>query len=114
MGTHFETSEEHASAHLRPLRVAMRVDAVYAEARDLVHDLPGWSVQRADEAAHTLVCTPRKRLFSGSSTVTIRCTGVAGVPSAVVHVRSESTGGWIARDRANVLEFLVPFARRVC
>ncbi len=114
MSTHFETSEGHAQAHLRPLRVAMRIDAVYEEARDLVHDLPGWSVESADEAAYTLVCTRRKRLLSGGSTITIRCVGPAGVPSAVVHVRSESTGGWIARDKANVLEFLVPFTRRVC
>lgn len=114
MSTQFETSDSHPQSHVRPLRVAMRVDAVFEEARDLVADLPGWSLRRSDDARHVLVCGRRKRLLGGESTITIRCEGPEGVPSTVVHVRSESAGGLLSHDKANVLEFLVPFQRRVC
>lgn len=113
MGSSFETSDGHAQAHLRPLRVAMRADQVFEEARNLAHDLPGWTIQSADEARRVIVCRRRKRFLSGESTVTIRCEGPEGVPSTVVHVRSETGGGVLARDKSNVLEFLVPFQRRV-
>ena len=113
MRAFFETSDSHAEAHLKPLRVAMRVDAVWEAAREQASDLPGWTVMSADEATRSIVCTRRKRFLSGESTITISCTGPADLPSTAVNVRSETNGGFTARDKANVLEFLVPFARRV-
>ncbi|MBL8859253.1 MAG: hypothetical protein JNL28_12150 [Planctomycetes bacterium] len=114
MRAFFETSDNHSQQHLRPLRVAMRVDAVWEEAKSQVADLPGWSITSADDKQFVLVCKRTKRFLSGDATITIRCEGPTDIPSATVHVRSESAGGIIARDKANIIEFLVPFERRVC
>ena len=99
---------------MKPLRVPIRVDGVYEEARNLVEDLPQWKLVTADDAAHVLVCKRAKRFLSGEATVTITCDGPADLPSTTVSVRSESNGGLLSRDKANVLEFMVPFHRRVC
>ena len=114
MGRSFETSDAHAQFHLKPLRVASRADGVHEEARNMVEDLPHWTIVSADDARRVLTCRREGGLFSAPSTVTITCAGPAELPSTTVHVRSESSGGLLARDRANVLEFLVPFHRRVC
>jgi hypothetical protein len=114
MGRSFETSEAHASFHLKPLRVASRADGVHEEARNLVEDLPRWSIVSADDARHVLTCRREGGLLSADATVTITCDGPEGIPSTTVNVRSESAGGLVSRDRANVLEFMVPFHRRVC
>jgi len=114
MGRSFESSEEHAQFHLKPLRVPSRADGVHEEARNMVEDLPNWSIVAADDARHVLTCRREGGLLSGAATVTITCAGPEGIPSTTVSVRSESTGGLFSRDRANVLEFMVPFHRRVC
>ena len=114
MTASFETSDEHAQFHLKPLRVPMRADQVFDEAKDLVVDLSGWSIVRADAEQRVLVCRRSKSVLSSESTITITCQGPEGLPSTVVHVRSESSGGLLSRDRANVLAFMVPFHRRVC
>lgn len=114
MAGSFETSDSHSDFHQKPLRVAGRIEGVFEEARHMVESLSGWTIVRADEAAHTLVCTRRARLLGGESTVTIRLEGPEGIPSTTVHVRSESAGGLLSHDRANVLEFLRPLHRRVC
>ena len=114
MGGSFETSEAHANFHLKPLRVAVRAEDVYAEARDMVGDLSGWKVVATDDARFVLACARKGGLLSGEAEVTITCEGPAGIPSTTVHVRSVTKGGILSRDRANVLEFMVPFHRRVC
>jgi len=114
MRAFFETSDDHAQPHLKPLRVAMRVEAVWDEVKNQVEDLDGWSITNADDAQHVLVCRRRKRFLSGDAQVTIRCEGPADLPSTTVLVRSETAGGMITRDKANILEFIVPFERRVC
>jgi hypothetical protein len=114
MGRSFETSDSHAQFHSKPLRVAIRVDGVYEEARNMVEDLPHWSIASADDERHVLTCRRDGGLVSGASTVTITCTGPDDLPSTTVNVRSESEGGLFSRDRANVLEFMIPFHRRVC
>jgi hypothetical protein len=114
MGGSFETSEAHAHFHLKPLRVAIRPDGVYEEARNMVEDLPAWSIVTADDARHVLTCRRERGLLSGPAQITITCAGPADMPTTTVHVRSESAGGLVSRDRANVLEFMVPFHRRVC
>jgi hypothetical protein len=114
VGGSFETSEAHAHFHLKPLRVAMRAEDVYSEARNMVEDLRGWSVVAADDARFVLTCARKGGLLAGEAQVTITCEGPAGIPSTTVHVRSATSGGLLSRDRANVLEFMVPFHRRVC
>ena len=109
----FEANDEHKSEELRPLRVAVRREDVYAEARSQVADLPGWSVLSADDAALVIRCERRGGLLGGAARVTITVEGPEGIPSATVHVRSESDGGLFSRDRATVLEFLRPFRRRI-
>ena len=108
----FETSDEHRSEELRPLRVAVRREDVYAEARNQVADL-GWSVLSADDSALVIRCQPRGGLLGGAARVTITVEGPEGIPSATVNVRSESDGGLLSRDRAYVQDFLRPFRRRV-
>lgn len=114
MTASFETNDSHAHAQLKLLRVAMRVDQVFEEAKELVEDMPDWAVVTLDAAAHVLVCRRSKGFLSGEARLTITCTGPEDLPSTVVHVRSETTGGIVARDRKNVLAFTVPFHRRVC
>lgn len=109
----FETSDSHSAAHLRPLRVATRKEHVYGEARNLVEDLPGWSLVSADDETCTLTCRRAAGFLAAEATVTIRVEGPDGIPSCTVHVRSQSEGGLRARDRAVVAEFLRPFSRRV-
>jgi hypothetical protein len=114
MGGSFETADAHAQFHLKPLRVAMRAEDVWSEARNMVEDLRGWSIVSADDERRVLTCARKGGLLSGAARITIACDGPAGIPSTTVHVRSESSGGLVSRDRANVLEFMVPFHRRVC
>jgi len=115
MGGSFETAPGHPDERLRPLRVAVLRAAVYREARDLVADLPGWRLMRADEEGLVLVCERRGGFLAGHSTVTLRFEGPEEIPSTVVHARSETAGGLpgTRRDRANVREFMRLFGRRV-
>ena len=115
MGGSFATSDEHSRLELKPLRVAIRKEDVYAEARNLAADLPGWRIVSADDERQVLVCERRGGVLSGTSTVTITFEGPEGIPSTTVNARSVSTGGLpgLARDRAAVLEFMRPFHRRV-
>lgn len=110
----FETSEGQARAELRPLRVAMRREELFAEARTMVEDLPRWTLERADEAALELTARRAGGFLGGQATVKIRVEGPQGIPSATLHVASSSSGGLLANDKAVVLEFMTPFTRRVC
>lgn len=114
MGGSFETGPEQRDVLLQPLRVPTRAADIYAEAKDMVADLAGWSLLASDDAALTLVCERKAGLLGAPARVTIRVEGPEGLPSSTVHVRSETEGGLLARDRANVLEFMKPFQRRVC
>lgn len=114
MGGSFATSDSHSQFHLKPLRVASRREDVFQEACNLAHDLPGWHVDREDAPTGTLVCSKKGGVFSSAATLTIRVEGPDGIPSATVHARSDSEGGLLSRDRANVLHFMKLFHRRVC
>lgn len=109
----FRTDDAHGEDHA-PVRVAIRREYVFQEAKNLVDDLPAWTLVSADDAAMVLVCDRKGGLLSGTSRVTIRCEGPEDIPSCTVHVESESQGGLRSRDRANVAEFVRPFRRRVC
>jgi hypothetical protein len=87
---------------------------VYAEAKNLVGDLPGWELVRADDERLVLNCRRAGGVLGGTAEIEIRVEGPDEIPSSTVHVSSRSTGGLFARDKRYVAEFLVPFHRRVC
>src|SRR5262245_35780580 len=109
----FETRDDEKQAHLRPLRVAVRREDVYAEAKTMVGDLAGWTLVQADDQALVLHCERRAGLLGGAAKVTVKVEGPDGIPSATVSLRCESDSGLFARDKAIVREFLEPFSRRV-
>jgi hypothetical protein len=114
MSASFASDDAHAAEGLRPVRVPIRKEAVYEEGLDRAGQHKRWTVVRSDERELCIVCERAGGLLRAPSTVTIRVEGPDGLPSAVVTCSSESRGGPFARDRANVLEFMVPFRRRVC
>ena len=114
MGGSFATSDQNAKPSLRPLRVASLKAGVYGEAKNMVTDLPGWELVSADDERLVLECRRKGGILGGAAKIEIRVEGPDGIPSATVHVRSESQGGLLSRDKQNVAEFLVPFHRRVC
>ena len=92
----------------------MRKEHLFGAAQELVEDLSSWTLESADEETMTLVCIRSGGLLGGSSRVTIRVEGPEEIPNSTVHVSSVTEQGLLKRDRANVLEFMVPFHRRVC
>ncbi|MBK7875044.1 MAG: hypothetical protein IPJ77_04715 [Planctomycetes bacterium] len=114
MGASFSTSDAHDHPGLKPVRVPIRKESVFEEARNLASELPGWRVESADERALVLVCERSGGFVAPASKVTIRVEGPDGIPSATVNCTSESSGGIFARDKQNVQEFMTPFHRRVC
>jgi hypothetical protein len=107
----FESRDEEPDERLRPMRVAVRREDVYAEAKDMVADL-GWKLVRADDAALELVCERAGGFLRAEARITVKVDGPEGIPSATVTVRSESASAF-ARDKENVRAFLEPFRRRV-
>ena len=114
MASTFQTEDRHAQQLLKPLRVAGTQASVFQEARNLASELPGWKVLEVDESKLSIRCERAGGFLRGAALVTITVEGPAGIPSATVNVRSETRGGPFARDRANVLEFMRRFERRVC
>ncbi len=112
----FETSDSHEHPRLKPLRVALLKQGLYEEAKTMAGDLAGsgWKIVESDDERLCLVCERAGGFLRGTARVTIRVDGPDGIPSATAHVRSETASGLWPRDRANVLEFLLPFHRRVC
>ena len=109
----FETSADHSDPHLKPLHVALRREILYGEALTMAEDLDGWTVLSKDEEGLVIECERKGGLMGGSSRITLRVEGPEGLPSATLHIRSESQGGLLKRDKANVAEFMRPFNRRV-
>lgn len=110
----FETSDEHANQAHRPIRVPMRREDLFGQAREMAEDLAGWSIVEADEEALTLRCERKGGLLGGKARITVTVEGPEGIPSATLNVRSESEGGLLSRDKSVVAEFVEPFHRRVC
>jgi len=107
----FATTDSESDPVLRPMRVAVRREDVFSEARDMVADLPGWRLVREDSAALELHCERTGRLGCVARIV-VRVEGPEGIPSASVTLRGE-TSGLFASARRAVREFLEPFRRRV-
>lgn len=116
MAASFETSESNSHFHLKPLSVPISKSGIYDEAKTMAGDLPGWEILQADDEHLILTCRRKRGGLSGAATVTIHVEGPEGIPSSTVRVRSVTDGGipGFTRDRANVLEFMKPFHRRVC
>ena len=110
----FETTDGATSVPLKTLRVPVLKHDIWNEAKNMASDLPGWRIVSADEQAMILVCERDRGLLGGRATVTISVSGPDGMPSSTVHVKSVTQSGWLARDKANVAEFMRPFHRRVC
>ncbi len=115
MGGSFVTSDDDADLDARPVRAPQRREDVWAEARNLASELPGWKILEADEARGVLVCERAGGFLIPPCRVTLTFESPAGIPSTTVNARSESTGGifGLSRDRARVLEFTRLLRRRV-
>jgi len=109
----FETRDDESDAFLRPLRVAVRREYVYSEAKNMVADLECWTLVSAVDGEFVLHCERRAGFLGSRARITIGVQGPEGIPSATVIVRSETTGSLFTRDKANVREFMEPFSRRV-
>ena len=110
----FATSDSHKSRNHQPIRVPTQRGNIYRAAKEMVADLAGWKLLSEDEQQGTLICRKENGFLGGVSTITIAVEGPAGIPSTTVNVASESKGGLLSRDKANVAEFVRPFFRRVC
>ncbi len=109
----FATSDSHKSRDHQPIRVPTQQANIYRLAKEMIADLPGWTLVSEDEARGTLTCRKENGLLGGISTITVTVEGPKGIPSTTVQVRSESSGV-LSRDKANVAAFVRPFFRRVC
>ena len=115
MGGSFVTSDAEADLDAHPLLAPQRREDVWAEARNLASELPGWKILEADEARGLLVCERAGGFLIPPCRVTLTFESPAGIPSTTVSARSESQGGAfrLSRDRARVLEFMRLLRRRV-
>ncbi len=112
----FETSEDAASLDHRTLHIATLMGDLVGAAKEMVDDLPKWELVDTQEEPErvVLVCSRNGGLLAGTARITITLEAPAGVPATRVRVRSETNGALLARDKANVAEFVKPFNRRVC
>lgn len=109
----FESSDSHQQLYLKPLRVPSLKGGIYGTAKELVDDLPGWTLVSEDEGQGVLNCTRAARFLSGQAKVTIQVEGPEDIPSTTVTLKSETDGGLRKCDKANVVEFMKLFHRRV-
>lgn len=109
----FETRDDHAGRWHQPIRVPTLKADVLSAAREMCDDL-GWRVVGVDEDRCAITCERRNGPLSGTSTIVVSVEGPDGIPSSTVHARSETSGGVLSRDKANVTEFVKKFTMRVC
>ncbi len=107
----FETTDEQSDPVLRPMRVAVRREDVFAEAKDMVADLAAWKLVREDAERLELHCE-RAGMLGGAARIVVRVEGPDGIPSATVTLRCESSG-LFSRAKQVTREFMEPFRRRV-
>jgi hypothetical protein len=108
----FETRDDETDPVLRPMRVAVRREDVFGEAKDMVADLTAWKLVREDPERLELHCERVGGLFGGAGSIVVRVDGPEGIPSATVTLRCEASG-LFARAKSIAREFLEPFRRRV-
>jgi hypothetical protein len=97
----FETDDQSARPHHRPVRVAKGKHETYSAAVELCEDL-GWSLVATDPARPSLKCERRNGFLGGKSTIEVWIEGPEGIPSSITHVRSRSEGALFPRDRSIV------------
>lgn len=116
MARSFETSDDQSNPNLKTLRLPTLMGDLFGAAKEMVEDLDGWELVNEEEGAERCVLTCRRAggFLGGTSTITITLEAPEGVPATAVNVRSETEGGLMARDKANVAEFVKPYNRRVC
>ncbi|MBL8803572.1 MAG: hypothetical protein JNN27_16340 [Planctomycetes bacterium] len=108
----FRTTDDESDAVLRPMRVAVRREDVFAEAKDMVADLAAWKLVREDAERLELHCERSGGLLGGAASVRIRVEGPDGIPSATLTLECEASG-LFGRAKQVAREFLEPFRRRV-
>lgn len=108
----FRTTDDESDAVLRPMRVAVRREDVFAEAKDMVADLAAWKLVREDAERLELHCERAGGLLMSAAQVRIRVEGPDGIPSATLTLECDSSG-LFARAKQVAREFLEPFRRRV-
>ena len=114
MGGSFETSDDNKGRHVQPIRVPTLKGGIFSAAKEMVADLDGWELVAEDEEQGVLTCRKKGGFLAGTSTIIVTVEGPDGIPSTTVNVRSETEGGVRSPDKANVVEFVKPFFRRVC
>jgi hypothetical protein len=113
MASSFESSDGHSHPMLKPLRVPSLKDGIFATAKELLDDLPEYTLDSEDESKGELVARRAARLLGGESKVVIRIEGPEEIPSTTVTVRSETGSGLLKHDKANVLEIVKLLSHRV-
>jgi len=108
----FETTDEQSDPVLRPMRVAVRREDVFSEAKDMVADLAGWKLVREDAEKLEITCERAGGLLGGAAQVLLRVEGPDGIPSATLTLRCEASG-LFANAKGVAREFMEPFRRRV-
>ena len=112
----FRTTDDESDGVLRPMRVAVRREDVFAEAKDMVADLAAWKLVREDAERLELHCERSGGLLGGllggAASVRIRVEGPDGIPSATLTLECEASG-LFGRAKQVAREFLEPFRRRV-
>ena len=109
----FETRASNAKRWHQPVRVPLNKRDAFGAAREMVHDLPGWRVRAVDDDGLTISCERKNGLLGGTSRILVRVEGPDGIPNSETHCSSESSGGVLSRDKANVAEFVRKFWMRV-
>lgn len=100
----FETSATAASKWHRPVAVPSGKEGVFGTVRELLDDMPGWTVDGVDESACTVRVSKPNGFLGGTSSIVITVSGPDGIPSSETNVVSESDG-LISRDKSNVATF---------
>ena len=108
----FETSESHANRWHQPVRVPQGKGGVFGTAKEMVEDL-GWDVQSVDDDTCTITCKKKGGFLGGEATIVVRVDGPDDIPNSSTHCSSESTGGLLSKDKANVAEFIKKFYMRI-
>ena len=113
MASSFESSASHSHPLLQPLRLPSLKDGIYGTAKELLDDLPEYTLDSEDEAKGELTARRKARLLGGESKVVILVDGMEGIPSTTVTVRSETSSGLLKHDKSNVMEIVKLLSHRV-
>tara|TARA_R110002126_G_scaffold25583_3_gene87469 strand:+ start:15347 stop:15688 length:342 start_codon:yes stop_codon:yes gene_type:complete len=109
----FETAESNSNRWHQPVRVPSEKSGIFGAAKEMAEDMPGWKLESVDEERLEIHSTRANGALGGTSKITVRVEGPEGIPNSSTHCRSESSGGFLSRDKKNVAEFIQKFWMRV-